>query len=245
MGKGWAKGLTALTDPRVALNARTRRGRARGPYRKRPRSEWTWTSDIAYAVGLIATDGSLSRSGRHVAMSSAEIEMLETFLHCIGRRAKISTVKSGYGSTTLRVQVGDVGLYEWLLTVGLVPRKSHVLRGDRRAFRVSCHLVRGLLDGDGSVMDVTYDGTGKARGKRYRTLLVRFVSASRDHITWLQERISSQFQLAGAVQCQQGMWSLAYAKRASLALLGMLYPDANVPCLRRKREVWERFVRES
>jgi intein/homing endonuclease len=182
MGKGWAKGLSAKTDPRVARMATARRGKQRGPYRGRRTQAWEWTPEIAYAVGLIATDGNLSGSGRHISVTSAERDVLETFLECIDRRAKISKVKGGYGTEGLRVQIGDVGLYRWLQSVGLTPRKSLTLGAIKVPDTLLAHLLRGLIDGDGSILDVTYDGTGKARGRRYRTLLVRFTSASRDHV---------------------------------------------------------------
>ena len=127
MGKNWAKGLTAATDSRIARMAATRRGRKRGPYRLRARSPLVWSPELAYAVGLIATDGNLSPSGRHVSVSSGEREVLETFLRCIDRRAKIGHVKGGFGTHGLRVQIGDVGLYRWLQSIGLTPRKSLTL----------------------------------------------------------------------------------------------------------------------
>jgi hypothetical protein len=244
VGKDWAKGLTAATDPRVARMAAARRGQKRGPYRVRARAPWVWSPRIAYGVGLIATDGNLSPSGRHVSVSSAERVMLDTFLDCVDRRAKIGTVNGGYGSRGLRVQIGDVGLYRWLQSIGLTPRKSLTLGAISLPDDLLPHLLRGLLDGDGSVLDVTYDGTGKAQGRRYRTLVVRFNSASRAHVTWLRERIASRFGLSGGLGYEDGMYQLSYAKRASLRLLPLLYPDRGVPCLERKREVWARFVRE-
>jgi len=83
-----------------------------------------WTPEVAYAVGLLATDGNLSPSGRHVSVSSAEREVLETFLRCVDRKAKIGNVEGGFGTHGLRVQIGDVGLYRWLQSIGLTPRKS-------------------------------------------------------------------------------------------------------------------------
>ena len=244
MGKGWAKGLTAVTDPRVARMAATRRGKPRGPYRRREGSVWQWTPEVAYAVGLIATDGNLSPSGRHVAVSSGEREVLETFLRCVNRRAKIGTNKSGFGSLTLRVQLGDVGLYRWLQTIGLFPRKSHTVGAIDVPSEYFGHLLRGLIDGDGSILDVSYDGTGKARGHRYRTLLTRFNSASRAHVDWLRARIAREFGLSGGLANEDGLFQLTYAMRASLRLLPLLYPDPDVPCLARKRDTWLRFVRD-
>lgn len=244
MGKGWAKGLTAATDPRIARMAASRRGQVRGPYRVRRSPVWEWTPEIAYAVGLLATDGNLSPSGRHVSVSSAEGEVLETFLRCVGRRAKIGTVKGGYGTHGLRVQIGDVGLYRWLQLIGLTPRKSLTLGSINVPDDVLPHLLRGLLDGDGSIIDSTYDGTGHAKGGRYRTLLVRFTTASREHAEWVRERIGTRYGLSGGLWCEDGMYQLTYSKRASLQLLPLLYPAPGVPCLQRKRDVWQNFERE-
>jgi len=245
MGKGWAKGLTAKTDPRVARMAAARRGKLRGPYRLGRRPDWIWTPEIAYAVGLLATDGNLSPSGRHVSVSSAEREVLETFLRCVDRRAKIGTTKGGFGTHGLRVQIGDVGLYRWLQSIGLTPRKSLTLGAIEVPDEVVAHLLRGLLDGDGSVIDCTYDGTGKASGRRYRTLLVRFNTASLEHARWVRDKIRVRYGLTGGLWCKDGMYQLTYAKRASRSLLPLLYPAPDVPCIPRKREVWRNFEREN
>src|SRR5437899_2547815 len=224
--------------------AATRRGRKRGPYRLRARSPLVWSPELAYAVGLIATDGNLSPSGRHVSVSSGEREVLETFLRCIDRRAKIGHVKGGFGTHGLCVQIGDVGLYRWLQSIGLTPRKSLTLGAIEVPDAFLGHLLRGLLDGDGSIIDCTYDGTGKARGRRYRTLLVRFNTASRQHAEWIRQRISKRYGLHGGLWCEDGMYQLTYAKRASRRLLPLLYPAPDVPCVLRKREVWRAFEQD-
>jgi hypothetical protein len=193
---------------------------------------------------LIATDGNLSPSGRHVSVSSAERDVLETFLRCVDRRAKIGNVKGGFGTHGLRVQIGDVGLYRWLQSIGLTPRKSLTLGAIDVPDNFLGDLLRGLLDGDGSVIDSTYAGTGKAKGRRYRTLLVRFNSASRAHAEWVRERIWTRYELVGGLWCEDGMYQLTYAKGASLRLLPLLYTDTHVPCIQRKREVWLKFKRE-
>lgn len=38
-----------------------------------------WSSDLAYAIGLITTDGSLSIDGRHINLTSKDIDQVETF----------------------------------------------------------------------------------------------------------------------------------------------------------------------
>jgi len=249
VGKGWAKGLTAKTDARVARMAVRQVGRKRGPYRSRRRDEsvtreWSWTPDVAYAVGLIATDGNLSPSGRHVSLTSNDRDLLEIFLRCIGRSAHVGTVHGGFGTTSLRVQVGDVGLYRWLLSIGLTPRKSLTLGAISVPDGLFPHLCRGLLDGDGSILDVTYEGTGHAKGRSYRTIVVRFVSASQRHIAWLSDTIAALYGIKGSRSSNRGVWRLTYAKEASLRLLAILYASDEVPCLSRKRDIWTRFIRD-
>lgn len=244
VGKDWAKGLTAKTDPRIARMAGTRRGRKRGPYRTRARPPLVWSPDIAYAVGLVATDGNLSPSGRHISVSSGEREVLETFLRCIRRSAHIGTNRSGFGSITLRVQLGDVGLYRWLQSIGLTPRKSHTIGAIDCPTEFFPHLLRGLLDGDGSIISATYNGTGKARGRKYRVLKVRFISARETHVLWLRRRITAEFGLSGSVRCESRAFRLTYSMRASVQLLHRMYPEPNVPCLQRKHDIWRRFQRE-
>jgi hypothetical protein len=154
-------------------------------------------------------------------------------------------VAGGYGSRGLRVQVGDVALYRWLQAIGLMPCKSLSLGAVAVPDEVFPHFVRGLLDGDGSILDITYNGTGKARGRRYRTLLVRFISASESHVTWLAARMGSLFAVNGALGHEGIMHTLTFGKRSSLRLLPLLYADESSPCLIRKRQIWERFTREN
>jgi hypothetical protein len=48
--------------------------RSRGPHRGELAS--TWTPERAYAVGLMATDGNLSRDGRHLTAISADPDLI-------------------------------------------------------------------------------------------------------------------------------------------------------------------------
>jgi len=119
MGKGWSKGLTAATDPRVARNAAAHWGmtyrrhlppgldkRYRGPARTGPIA---WTNELAYAAGLIATDGCLVDDGRHIAFTSKDHDLMETFLGCVGHVAARISLKTGLG-IAYQAQLGDAVL---------------------------------------------------------------------------------------------------------------------------------------
>ncbi len=50
-----------------------------------PKRTYEWSPEIAYSVGLMASDGCLSKDGRHIDLTSVDIEQLENFSRAIGR----------------------------------------------------------------------------------------------------------------------------------------------------------------
>ena len=55
----------------------------------RNKIEIAWSSNFAYALGLLATDGSLSSDGRHFDFTSNDKEQLENFMKCLNIKVKI------------------------------------------------------------------------------------------------------------------------------------------------------------
>ena len=257
IGKGWAKGLTAATDARVARAAEAHRGRR---YQRRtPAQEcgWQlrtsttlpleWSPAMAYIIGLTATDGCLI-SGRHqINFKSQDRELVETYLSLLGRGNRIQERITRTGGRVYHVQFGDARLYEWLQGVGLTPRKSLTLGAIDAPDEVLFPLVRGLLDGDGSVINKWYRAdTGRRSDYYWEALWTKFYSASRPHLEWLAARIERATGLRGHLSMvlptasrgnRHAFFHLRYGKRASHALLPLLYPDG-APCLARKRQIW-------
>lgn len=141
------------------------------------------------------------------------------------------------------MQFGDAVLYRWLLEIGLSPRKSLTLGAIDVPTEYLFPLVRGLLDGDGSILTYRHKGTGKARGA-YDALRVRFCSASEAHVIWLRENLSHALGIHGWISRWQGRdrarpaFYLCFANRESSILLTRLYQEAEVPFLERKRQRW-------
>ncbi|MBM4420855.1 MAG: hypothetical protein FJ034_04595 [Chloroflexi bacterium] len=160
--KGWSKGLTAGTDGRVARAAAAHRG-MRYAVRSRAHVPMGWTARLAYAVGLIATDGCRSPDGRHVAFGSRDRDLVETLLGCLDKtHLRIAEQRTRKGGLYFRVQIGDVALYRWLESIGLTQRKSLTL--GRLLIPAACFLdfTRGLLDGDGTIYTLQHRPTVRA-----------------------------------------------------------------------------------
>ena len=88
-----------------------------------------WNPKLAYAVGLITTDGNLSPDGRHLTLVSKDIPQLKTFKKCLKLKNKIGLRKGGYMKIKNyhHVQFGNVILYKWLLNIGLMPNKTKII----------------------------------------------------------------------------------------------------------------------
>ena len=108
-------------------------------------------------------------------------------------------------------------------------------------------LVRGLLDGDGSIINEIYRAdTGRRSDYYWEYLITSFNSGSGTHILWLQDVLGRVLNLKGSVQettttAGNPYFGLRYAKVASTILLPLLYPPG-APCLERKRDIWEAYV---
>ena len=87
-----------------------------------------WTKGLAYVVGLITTDGSLSKDGRHIDFTSKDLDQIEAFKKIVHSKCKISTKRNSRGDACFRLQLGDVKFYRFLQSIGLHPNKSKTIK---------------------------------------------------------------------------------------------------------------------
>jgi hypothetical protein len=89
----------------------------------------SWSSDFAYAVGFIASDGNLSSDRRHINLTSKDEEIIKIFKRCLSLTNNVGL--KGRGGNPLKIyyflQFGDRIFYDFLLSIGLMPAKSKVL----------------------------------------------------------------------------------------------------------------------
>jgi len=211
------------------------------------RAPVAWTPGLAWAVGVIATDGNLSRDGRHLAIPSIDRDLLESLRDCLGLRNRISLVANG-DRVIYRLQWGNRALYDWLSSIGLTPAKSLTLRPLLIPDEYFGDFFRGCIDGDGSVLVYT-DRYHTRKNERYvyERLYVSLVSASQRFLEWVQRSVLRLTGLGGAmsVRASKGhnpLWKLRYAKAESIQILRWMYYAPTVPALARKRAVAAPFL---
>ena len=118
-------GLAATTVSR-RLHELGIRARPRGPI---PSSTFAddpvvWTADLAYVVGLIATDGNLSKKRGRIAIMSNDWDLLDLVCRRLQVSAAIRPHRGGYGTRCQHLAWSDHRLYDWLAEAGLTPAKS-------------------------------------------------------------------------------------------------------------------------
>ncbi|MDO8618377.1 MAG: LAGLIDADG family homing endonuclease [Candidatus Daviesbacteria bacterium] len=192
-----------------------------------------WSGNLAYVIGLIVTDGNLSKDGRHIELTSKDKEQIETFSRILNLKNKIGYKKSGYNPNGVyyRIQFGNVKLYRFLIKIGLTPNKTKTIGQLTIPDKYFDDFLRGHLDGDGYTTSF-YDSIFK---NSYR-LYTGFVSASELHLRWLRHQIERLYGLKGSFRYSKGAhtFQLRYAKKASIRLLGIMYHKKKIPYLKRK-----------
>ena len=211
--------------------------------RPRRKGEIKWSSHIAYAVGLITTDGCLSNDGRHIIFVSKDREQLKNLMRALKIRVKIGSTISGYtGKVTTRIQFGDVKLYRFLQEIGLMPNKTKVISLLAIPEPFFFDFLRGHFDGDGSFYSY-WDPRWRSSFMYY----LSFVSASRAHIDWLRSVIARLLKVGGHVthDGRHRTFQLKYAKKESLKIIGSMYKKKNCMHLTRKRKKILKALRAS
>ncbi|MFA6304153.1 MAG: hypothetical protein WCV73_03480 [Patescibacteria group bacterium] len=192
-----------------------------------------WSAKLAYAVGLIATDGNLSKDKRHITFVSKDLQLIQTFKTCLDLKTKVSLKKSGFApdKTYYCVQFSDVNLYNLLIEIGLTPAKSKTIDEIKIPKKFFPDFIRGLFDGDGSFYSY-WDKRWKSSFMFY----LSFCSASIKHINWLQQEMQKQFDVKGHINKSfvSRAYQLKYAKNEARIVIKKMYYSKNIPLLKRK-----------
>lgn len=210
-----------------------------------------WSSNLAYIVGLLVTDGNLSKDGRHITFRSSDYELLETVRKCLSLNNKIAlSVNNGYAKKpSYRLQFSNVKLYRWLLTIGITPNKTHTIGEISVPDEYFRDFLRGHLDGDGTILTyIDKYAKYKEHVYTYQRLYLKFISASEKHILWLQSKIDTLAKIHGSLtkfiklENNSTMWTIKYAKKNSLILLKWIYYDNSIPAMLRKRIIADKMI---
>ena len=195
----------------------------------RAKTSCTWSPELAYIVGLIATDGNLSPDGRHITFTSKDFELASLFRKYINHEGKIGKKSRSNGGEKkyFVVQLGDVVFYKFLLNLGLTPKKSKTISKLNVPREYFYDFLRGCIDGDGSI------GSFAHPESRLPQFKVRLVSASKLFLEWIRSEVVND-NIKSFFIFGRGVYTLVFAKRASTKLLNLVYYAGSPKSLERK-----------
>ena len=200
-----------------------------------------WNPESAYVIGLLTTDGNLSKDGRHIEFTSKDVQLVNIFKNCLNLTdVKIGSKTDGATNKKYsRIQFSNVKFYKWLLEIGLTPNKTKTIGKLKIPNDCFFDFLRGHFDGDGSCY-----GYWDKRWNSSFMFYIKFVSASKKHILWLRSKIKKLSGTKGDLS-QSGetpIYQLKYAKKESRILISKIYHKENLPHLKRKYTKLKAFL---
>ena len=191
-----------------------------------------WSPNLAYAIGLIASDGNLSSDGRHMSLTSGEEEMMHNFKNALNLKNIIGKYVGGKEKTHKKyfyIHFGDKVFYQFLNTLGLTPAKSRIIKHVKIPTAYFRDFLRGLFDGDG-----TFYTFRDGRWPNSFSFKLSIASASIDFIKWLKESLTKHGGVKGYIHKGDGVWNLEYVKGDTKRLFSFMYYSDDILYLKRK-----------
>lgn len=179
-----------------------------------------------YIVGLIATDGSLSKDLRHVVLVSKDEKLLIDVRESLYVKNTIGK-KSRGGDRQKKIysvlQIGDKKFFNYLLSLGLMPNKSLILGAVTVPNAYFIDFLRGVIDGDGNIANWTH------HTNKNEQWALRITSGSKRFVEWLKNETEQKFSVRGKIYGYKNMgrqnfiYHIKFGKLAAKVILKKCY----------------------
>ena len=198
----------------------------------------------AYFLGLIITDGCV-HNNKHgsnlvsITLQDSDKNILQQFIKCIGSNKNITSDGRGcYG-----IQILSDIMCNDLLQYGIIPNKSlHTIFPNNIPKEMYRHLIRGLIDGDGSYSFYSREN----QNRHSHTKAIRFCQGNKQFIEDMIEYLSNTLNISkpSIYQEKENLWSIAYRKDEDMIkLIDFMYKDAEI-YIERKYNTVQKIYKE-
>lgn len=243
---------TLLVDNGRNVPERTQKGRGGGLKRKYDCNDDYFavidTKDKAYFLGFIYADGFITKpdSGQaKLGITLAEIEPIEKFKKYINTDRPIGIYTKGKnsyseGKIEYKFAIASDKLVSDLEKLGVIERKTLVLKFPKLREDLIPHFIRGYFDGDGSIYyHVTKNHLNPRLGinicgtKEFLDEMVKYLPSAKSNNVYKEKRRITNcwnIKLVSNIECLQ--------------VYHYLYKDCDDLYLTRKRTKFEDFIKE-
>ncbi|MDO8489255.1 MAG: LAGLIDADG family homing endonuclease [Candidatus Omnitrophota bacterium] len=175
-------------------------------------------ANLWYLVGLIASDGNLSKDGRHIDITAKEKDFLQRIKGNLGLVNKVCAKNKGTPAQAYRIQIANKGFYEFLLSIGLTQDKSLTIGKLKVPNEYFIDFVRGVIDGDGCIRKWIHSSNKKEQWS------LRIYSGSGKFIKWLKESAELLLRVQGKIYREvDALWTLKFGKMATREIVRRCY----------------------
>ena len=186
-----------------------------------------------YILGLIYTDGNLPIKNKNAfIISNVDKQLLEDIKEELGYTGKITTeYHKKFNKYIYKLQITSPKIRKDLESLGLNPNKTFDLKFPNIPKEYLRDFIRGLWDGDGSVM------TPLTRQRTSKMLSSSFVCASESFINDLLKLLPTKKKVVNKRQRKTILYSISFRGFDSLRIKEFLYYE-NCLCMKRKRDIF-------
>ena len=201
----------------------------------------SWSGKMAYVLGLIVTDGCISKSLHTVSLAMNERELLKKVKAAMGTNIPVRA--SRHQARLYEFNISRQEMVRDLLDLGLTPQKSATIEFPDVPEEYLPHFIRGVFDGDGSV---TLHGSRTRKGK-VLWLQAHFCSASKSFMKSLESKLRRLGMPKQNIRVGRGtnipIYRITYGHKDSKILFEVMYRDiGNGLFLERKYTVFKRAI---
>ena len=199
---------------------------------------------MAYILGFLFADGNIveTKRGTHfIAIYTNDRDLLEKICSYVGSNHKISATKSETG-ICYRLQIGSIVWFTDLHILGLIVNKTKRMKLPPLPQLYIGDFIRGYFDGDGSVWRGLLH---QNRKKQTIGIITSFTSASTEFLKGLHVLLRNVGITGGSLyKPKDGNYGrLSFSINDSLKIYEIMYNRAHPLFLKRKKDVFEKFMR--
>lgn len=193
------------------------------------------STDKWYLVGLIASDGNLSKDTRHIEITSKDRNFLRDLVKRLNIVNKVCIKNRGTKKQAYRIQIANKNFYNFLLSIGLRQNKSRTLEALEIPGQFFGDFLRGLIDGDGSIRSWTHPTN------LHKQWSLRIYSGSQEFLIWLQDNIEKWLGCKGKFyretrpKWDSFVYTLKYGKMAAKKILISCYYQGSFGLYRKRK----------
>lgn len=193
-----------------------------------------WSVDMAYILGWIITDGSISKNRLKIQIKFSDLYILEYIKKCFEYTGEIHLINNKFQDKTFPTAKLDVTCFEYiekLKSFGIVENKTMTIKYPTNLPKeYELDFIRGVFDGDGFT-------------KKGKYLRAGFCSGSYDFINELMLKLTEYGMSHRKIYKHKNSecYYIEYSSKELVLFYNLLYKN-NPVCLTRKKEIFEQSL---